>query len=100
MLSEQQNAQVDAIIEELLDLQGSSRRECWRSSNVNDPAVHAEVESCLRAAESMGDFLSQPARPGAVASDDDDLTVGTVLGGWRFSALIGRGGMGEVYEAV
>ena len=100
MLSEQQKTQVDALLDELLDLQGSARRECWRSSNVNDPAVHAEVESCLRAAESMGDFLSQPARPGADAIDDDDLTVGTVLGGWRISALIGRGGMGEVYEAV
>src|SRR3569833_4501639 len=100
MLSEQQNAQVDALLDELLDLQGMARHERWRSLPVTDPAVHAEVESCLRAAESMGDFLSPPARPGADAIDDDDLTVGTVLGGWRISALIGRGGMGEVYEAV
>ena len=31
---------------------------------------------------------------------DDGLIVGSVLNGWRISARIGRGGMGEVYEAA
>jgi len=99
MLSEQQKTEVDALLDKLLDYQGLARHECWRSLTVIDPAVHAEVESYLRAAESMGDFLSQPARTGPDAIDDD-LAVGTVLGGWRITARIGRGGMGEVYKAA
>ena len=61
--------------------------------------MRAEVESFLRAAASVGDFLSQPARP---VTDDADagLTLGSVLNGWRIAARIGRGGMGEVYEAT
>jgi eukaryotic-like serine/threonine-protein kinase len=99
MLSEQQKTEVDALLDKLLDLKGLARQECWRSLTVTDPAVHAEVESCLQAADSMGDFLSQPARPGAEAVDDD-LAVGTVLDGWCITARIGRGGMGEVYKAA
>jgi len=98
MLSEQQKTEVDALLDKLLDYQGLARQECWRGLTVTDPAVHAEVESCLRAAESMGDFLSQPARAGPDAIDDD-LAIGTVLDGWRITARIGRGGMGEVYKA-
>jgi eukaryotic-like serine/threonine-protein kinase len=99
MLSEQQKTQVNALLDQLLDLQGSAREECWRSSNVADPAVRAEIESLLRAAGSMGDFLSQPARP-AGEGVDDGLTVGSTLDGWRITARIGRGGMGEVYKAA
>jgi non-specific serine/threonine protein kinase/serine/threonine-protein kinase len=61
--------------------------------------VRAELASFLRAAASVGDFLSQPARP-ATDEVDDGLTVGTVLNGWRITARIGRGGMGEVYKAA
>ncbi len=61
--------------------------------------MRAEVASFLRAAASVGDFLSQPARP-ATDEVDDGLTVGTVLNGWRITARIGRGGMGEVYKAA
>jgi len=66
---------------------------------VTDPAVRAEVASFLRAAASVGDFLSQPARP-ATDEVDDGLTAGTVLNGWRITARIGRGGMGDVYKAA
>jgi serine/threonine protein kinase len=99
MLSQQQKAEVDTLLDELLDLQGAARWQSWRSVTVGDPVVRAEVESFLRAAESVGDFLSNPPR--ALADEfDDDLIVGTVLDGWRITARIGRGGMGEVYKAA
>jgi eukaryotic-like serine/threonine-protein kinase len=99
MLSQQQKLQADAVLDELLDLSGPARWACWRGMSVTDPAVHAEVESFLRAAESVGDFLAKPARP-VLDEFDDDLNVGTVLNGWRITARIGRGGMGEVYKAA
>ena len=98
-LSEQQKTEVDALLDQLLDLQGQARDAYWQSLTVTDPAVRAEVASFLRAAASVGDFLSQPARP-ATDAVDDGLTVGTILNGWRITARIGRGGMGEVYKAA
>jgi len=54
--------EVDALLDQLLDLQGQAREACWQSLTVTDPAVRAEVTGFLRAAASVGDFLSQPAR--------------------------------------
>jgi len=97
MLSEKQRATADALLDILLDLPESARWEHWRSLTVADAEVQQEIESFLRAAQSVGDFLSGPAPlPGATG---EDLT-GTVLGGWRITGRIGHGGMGEVYEAV
>ena len=97
MLSEKQRAAADALLDMLLDLPEQARWDHWRSLTVADPEVHQEIESFLRAAQSVGDFLSGPAAlPGAT---EDDLT-GALLGGWRITGRIGHGGMGEVYEAV
>jgi len=97
MLSEKQRAEADTLIDTLLGLPESARWEHWRSLTVADPEVRREIESFLRAAQSVGDFLTAPAPlPGAA---EDDLT-GTLLNGWRVTEWIGRGGMGEVYAAV
>jgi eukaryotic-like serine/threonine-protein kinase len=99
MLSQQQKAEVDALIDTLLDLPQPARWAHWRGLGVTDSAVRQEVESLLRAADSVGDFLNKAAQP-PTHDSDDDLSVGTLLDGWRITARIGRGGMGEVYEAA
>ena len=96
MLSEKQRAAADALLDMLLDLPESARWDHWRSLTVADPDVHQEIESFLRAAQSVGDFLSGPAPLPSAAGDD---LTGTLMDGWRITGRIGHGGMGEVYEA-
>src|ERR1700743_2708588 len=70
-----------------------------RARRIEDSAVLAEVESLLRSASASGGFLSTPPKP----PPEDLITDGTLglrLGAWRITRLLGRGGMGEVYEAT
>lgn len=66
-----------------------------------DEELRQEVLSLL-ARDDTKDFLSQPIANIALtlsAESPDDLT-GTRIGVYRLTRLIGRGGMGAVYEAV
>ncbi|HXJ91363.1 MAG TPA: protein kinase [Terriglobia bacterium] len=71
----------------------------------NDPDLRREVESLLSGDRKAGDFLQEPVghiSPAALANDalPSTFTPGEIVSG-RFEILrfIGRGGMGEVYEA-
>ena len=78
------------------------RKSGWRSFAVvagEDPAVRAEVESLLLAAHASVGFLDAPQH--AVPDDTvRDAALGMRLGAWTLTRVIGRGGMGEVYEAM
>src|ERR1700734_218284 len=80
-LSTPQKRRVDELLDELFDLPEPRRL------------------TVLRAARAPRDFLGAPAPP---AADPviPHTTLGVELDGWRLTRLIGRGGMGEVYEAV
>jgi serine/threonine protein kinase len=97
-LSPAQRARVDALLDDMFDLPEAERIANLRARRIEDSAVLAEVESLLRAASASGGFLSNPPKPPAEEFISDG-TVGLRLGAWRISRLIGRGGMGEVYEA-
>ncbi|MGE0441822.1 MAG: tetratricopeptide repeat protein [Gemmatimonadales bacterium] len=60
-----------------------------------DADLRAEVEALVAAAERTADFLGRPAFPRAAAEN----LVGTRLGPYEMVRLVGRGGMGVVYEA-
>src|SRR5690606_25501160 len=65
-----------------------------------DEALRNEPESLLQASDSSGTFLEQPPTcTSAPMSDTEPLPAGSMLGHWRVLRLIGRGGMGEVYDA-
>ena len=96
-LSPEQRARVDALLDDMFDLPEAERLANLRTRRIEDSAVLAEVESLLRAASASGGFLSTPPKPAAEELPPECL--GLRFGAWRITRLIGRGGMGEVYEA-
>jgi predicted Ser/Thr protein kinase len=98
-LSAAQRAQVDQLLDELFDQPEAERLANLRARRVQDSDVLAEAESLLRAASASGGFLATPPKPSPEEVLPDG-TVGLRLGAWRITRLIGRGGMGEVYEAT
>ncbi len=97
-LTAAQWSQVETLFADAVDLPQTERRQQldWATF---DPAVRAELEALLAAADSGGDFLSRSATVVSTGSALDSLAAGARLGPWRVLRLIGRGGMGEVYEA-
>jgi hypothetical protein len=105
VLSAEQQTEVNALLDQLLDVPAEVRAQHLRAHRVTDPAVLAEVESLLRAAQASEGFLAAPAFAGPqlhTASEGftETLALGARLGVWRVTGRIGRGGMGEVYEAT
>jgi hypothetical protein len=98
-LSAAQRARVDELLDDMFDLPEEVRLANLRARRIEDAAVLAEVESLLRSASASGGFLVMPPKPFADEPIPDG-TVGIRLGAWRITRLLGRGGMGEVYEAI
>jgi len=98
-LSPHQRERVDALLDALFLLPQEQWAAELRSRSEEDADVADEVDSLLRAARASGSFLSAPAYP-PVGLAAPDAAIGVALDGWRITRLIGRGGMGEVYEAV
>jgi non-specific serine/threonine protein kinase/serine/threonine-protein kinase len=98
-LTDQQRSRVDALLDELLDLPEETRPAHLSDRQSEEPVVLAEVESLLLAAHASSGFLSAPARP-PVGNVVEDALVGTRLGAWTITRLIGHGGMGDVYEGL
>jgi non-specific serine/threonine protein kinase/serine/threonine-protein kinase len=92
-------ARVDALLDDLLELPAAQRLDALAAANVDDPVVLEEVASLLRASKGVVGFLQQPAHV-AVQDPDADIDVGSRLGAWQIVRLLGRGGMGVVYEAL
>jgi len=95
-LSAAQWSQVEALFADAVDLPRAARGPTLERAALDGPVL-TELLALLAAADSGGDFLSRPVT--VVSSGVDLLGTGTRLGPWRVLRLVGRGGMGEVYEA-
>lgn len=97
-------AAIDALLDRLLDLPDDQRAGLLDAECADDQALRAEVESLLAASAASAHFMTQPVLPGAaapplLAAAPAALGVERV-GCYRLLKRIGRGGMGEVYEAA
>jgi serine/threonine-protein kinase len=95
----QHRSKTHALFLEAAGLPEDARAEYLDQACGGDAALRAAVEALL-AGESETRAAS-PTEPPTVPGEPDgkELPAGTRLGPWRIARLVGRGGMGEVYEA-
>ncbi|MFK7958823.1 MAG: protein kinase [Lysobacterales bacterium] len=87
-------AAVDALFDELLDLDSASRSQRMDDLSEIDPSMHKELSMLLasdkQAAEVLGALDSQPSLA---------LAVGATWGPYELTRAAGAGSMGRVYQA-
>jgi len=90
------------VLNQALERDPRDRAGFLANACADDDALHREVESLLAAHEQAGDFLEMESL--SIKLDPrppirQRLAVGTRIGVYEVLALIGAGGMGQVYRA-
>jgi eukaryotic-like serine/threonine-protein kinase len=83
---------IEALFDAAVELD-PAERDSFLDRECTEPALRAEVERLLRAERDSSGFL-------AARAAEPQLATGSVVGEWRIGALLGRGGMGEVYAVT
>ena len=89
--------QITEIFHAALLRDSSARQPFLKEVCVGDEALRAEVESMLAAHVNAGEVGDIPAV--AVSEEMPRVQSGSIVGRYQIDALIGAGGMGQVYRA-
>jgi serine/threonine protein kinase len=99
-MSSERWRQVEALYHAALELHGDERERFLEEKCGGDPTLLEEVESLLRHGSATTAFFDTPAAElGTYGSDQNQSLIGTRLGAYEITDLVGIGGMGRVYRA-
>src|SRR5215831_4171756 len=93
--------QIESLCHRALDLDPNERAKFLDTACENDPQLRREVEDLLKHA-GCSDLLARPTEELANLVKDlvsHTLVIGTRVAGYSIDAVLGAGGMGQVYRA-